>query len=184
MNVSIVKIYYDDKGRLKEINRPPIFATSKKVDRIEAYTDFDSKDYDVSISFKRSDGVMLGAYPMNPIPLYDGKVYHEYSLDELETKVPGPLQLTIRYEKYAFDPLTGDTILISSKPVAMTEIYIYETVEDARDKLSQLLLQMRQMQKDIKDLQNGLIEVGTRIFVSVEKPADMKDGDLWFKILN
>lgn len=183
--MSTVKIWYDEKGRIKEIKRPPIFATSKKVDRIEAYTDFDSKDYDVSISFKRSDGVMLGAYPMNPMPLDDGKVYHSYMLDKLETRVAGPLQLTIRYEKYGVDPITGDSVLISSKPVAMTEIYIYETVDDARDKLSQLLLKMKKIEEEIKELESGLLDMGIRVHPpSREEPDDMKNGDLWFQIID
>lgn len=181
--MSAVRLYFDEAGRIKEVYRPPIFATSKKVDKIEAYTDFDNKDYLVSIAFRRSDGILLGSYPMNPKIDVNGKTYHEYELDYDDTRVPGPLQMTIRYEVMQLDQITGELVAVHSKPLAMTEIYIYESVDDAMDKLSILYKKMNVIQKEIDELKDGIGKASCEIPMSKEKPTNTNSA-YWFEIID
>ena len=201
--MATVKLYYDNRARIKEVVRPPIFATSKKVDKIEAYTDFDSSNYEVSIAFKRADGIVLGAYPMKPILGEDDKVYHSYDLDYDDTRVHGALQLTIRYEKWVVDPITGDMELVSSMPASMTEVYIYESIDDAKDKLSLMVRELNELKSRVKDVEDGSVhqeaiealeeridlleseigEAGTQIIFSTVEPEEKKQNTIWAKII-
>lgn len=172
--MSTIKLYYDNLGRIKDYVRPPIFATSKKVDKIEVYTDFDSQNYEVSIAFKRPDGILLGAYPMKPSIAEDNSIYHFYDLDSEETRIPGALQITVRFESWVLDDVTNEMILETSRPISMTEVYIHETIQDGKDKLSQLVSQLNQIKAEIKELQLGFNEVDCEIIVSDVEPVGRK----------
>lgn len=180
--MSVVKVYFDKYGRIKNVVRPPIFATSKKVDTIEAYADFDTTDKVVSIALKRADGVVLGSFPM-VLESDSDNDYHKYLLDEDDTKIPGALQITIRYEVLQEDPITNDLVLVQSKATSMFEIYIYETVDDAVDKLGLLLKQINELKERVKDLEQGLNLEGVKITFSKDEPEIIDENHYWFKIL-
>lgn len=57
--------------------------------------------------------------------------------------------------------------------------------DDARDKLSQLLLKIEKAGEEIEELESRLSDMGIRLYPpSREEPTDIKDGDLWFKIID
>ena len=51
-----MRVYFDNKGRIREFYPQPIFATSDKVDKLEAYADFDITGFEPSLTIKRADG--------------------------------------------------------------------------------------------------------------------------------
>lgn len=175
-----MRVYFDDKGRIKEAITTPIYATEHKETTIEAYADFDTNGYDVSITLARADGVVLGPYPM--VPALDGDMtYHAYRFTGDDTKVPGALKLTIRYELYQYDPTLDELVPAYTKVMAMITTNVYDSVKNAD---STLVV----MERRIKDLENRLNSIDIsdldEITISYEEPTGKLEGHLWGKILN
>lgn len=66
MMQNVMRVYYDEKGNIKNLKYLRTVATSHNVDLIEIYCDFDISRYQANISFTRADGMTLGPYPLLP----------------------------------------------------------------------------------------------------------------------
>lgn len=175
-----MKVFFDEKGRIKsKTYDADIVATSHLSDKIEAYADFDVATYTVSITLKRADGLSLGPYPMLAISDNDA-IHHEYKLTKEDTLVPGPLQITIRYEIYALDEY-GELELVHSKPTAMITAYIYEAVSSEDNKYVVINSRIDKLEEKIEKLETtgGYKEIE----ISRTEPEDKTKDKLWLKIL-
>lgn len=114
-----MKIYFDKYGLLEQVEDASFQQTSNKIDLIEVYAGFDITKYVTTITFKRPDGMVLGAFKMNRRD--DGsdfiKVYGQI------IDIPGQLQMTIRYEEMI------NNISISTKTMSMITAKVLESVE-------------------------------------------------------
>lgn len=114
-----MKIYFDKYGLLEQVEDASFQQTSNKIDLIEVYAGFDITKYVTTITFKRPDGMILGAFKMNRRD--DGsdfiKVYGQV------IDVPGQLQMTIRYEEMI------NNISVSTKTMSMITAKVLESVE-------------------------------------------------------
>lgn len=114
-----MKIYFDKYGLLEQVEDASFQQTSNKIDLIEIYASFDITKYVTTITFKRPDGMILGAFKMNRRD--DGsdfiKVYGQI------IDIPGQLQMTIRYEEMI------NNISISTKTMSMITAKVLESVE-------------------------------------------------------
>lgn len=114
-----MKIYFDKYGLLEQVEDASFQQTSNKIDLIEVYAGFDITKYVTTITFKRPDGMILGAFKMNRRD--DGsdfiKVYGQI------IDIPGQLQMTIRYEEMI------NNISISTKTMSMITAKVLESVE-------------------------------------------------------
>lgn len=114
-----MKIYFDKYGLLEQVEDASFQQTSNKIDLIEVYAGFDITKYVTTITFKRPDGMILGAFKMNRRD--DGsdfiKVYGQI------IDVPGQLQMTIRYEEMI------NNISVSTKTMSMITAKVLESVE-------------------------------------------------------
>ncbi len=92
-----MKVYFNEKGHIKNVVYDNITATSHISEKIEVYADFDTSAYTVTIDILRADGMRLGRYPMLPVVEND-EVHHEYVFTKDDVAMPGPVQMTTRYE--------------------------------------------------------------------------------------
>lgn len=128
MMQNVMRVYYDEKGNIKNLKYLRTVATSHNVDLIEIYCDFDISRYQANISFTRADGMTLGPYPLLPKTDENGKTYHTYLLESRETEIAGALQCTPRFEIYELDEEIGDYVVTYSKPCGMFTITVYDAV--------------------------------------------------------
>ena len=175
-----MKIYFDTKGHIKaKTYDDTVVATSHLADKIEVYADFNVEPFIVSVTLKRADGITLGPYPM--LPVVDGEaVHHEYKLTKDDTLVPGPLQITIRYEIYAPGE-GGEEELVYSKPTAMISAYVYEAVGGEDNRLVVIDSRLSRLEKRVKEIETtgGFKEIE----ISRTEPEDKTKDKLWLKIL-
>jgi len=156
-----LRVYFDNKGRIREFFPQPIFATSDKVDKIDAYID-EQKPYPVgfepSITFKRSDSVVLGPFPMLPALDEQGRTYHTYTFNKIDIAVAGPLQISIRYNKYQYDDISDEVIIVKSKATAMITTYVYDVISTSTanvDSLAILYHKIKKIQEELGELESG-----------------------------
>jgi hypothetical protein len=174
-----LKVYFDERGHIKNIKYDDIVATSHNVVKVEAYADFDTSKFTVSISIKRADGIILGAYPM--LAKVDGdKTYHEYLLTKEDTEISGAIQFTVRYEMYQ---VNDDDILelAYSKPAGMFSATVYEAVIGDNTSLILLGARLDKLEDAIKNIEvtGGYKEIE----ISRTEPEDKTKDRLWLKIL-
>ena len=125
---NVMRVYYDDKGNIKDLKHLKAIASSHNVDLIEIYCEFDTSFYNANISFTRPDGMTLGPYPLLPKTDENGKTYHTYLLESREIEIAGALQCTPRFEIYELDEEIGDYVVTYSKPCGMFTITVYDAV--------------------------------------------------------
>ena len=144
-------IYFDERGRIKDFKKTSdVIATSKNVDIIDVYADFDASPYDVSITLKRADSVILGPYNMLPKTDVNGITYHSYSLNDTDTAVVGPLQISIRYEIYQFDDVIGEFLPTMVKAMALVSVYVNDAVKGGGDRFALITNKINNLEKMIK----------------------------------
>ncbi len=175
-----MKVYFDNHGRIKDIKYDDIVATSHNDIKIESYADFDTSKFTVSITIKRADGIILGAFPM--LAKIDGlTTYHEYLLTKDDTEISGAIQFTVRYEMYQVNE-DGVLELVYSKPAGMFSATVYEAVIGDNTTLVLLGARLDKLEDAVKNL---VITGGYReIEISRTEPTDKTKDKLWFKILN
>jgi|LSQX01.1.fsa_nt_gb hypothetical protein len=166
---NVMRVYYDDKGNIKDLKHLRAIASSHNVDLIEIYCDFDISRYQANISFTRADGMTLGPYPLLPKTDENGKTYHTYLLESRETEIAGALQCTPRFEIYELDEEIGDYVVTYSKPCGMFTITVYDAVITAENdyqtytqaEIDQMFRALSvRLEKKVEEIENtvGLVE--------------------------
>lgn len=170
-----MRVYFDNKGRIREFYPQPIFATSDKVDKLEAYADFDITGFEPSLTIKRADGVVLGPFPMLPALDEQGRTYHYYVFSKIDVGVAGQIEMTIWYNKYQYDDVLGEIVLVAEKPTAKLATYVYDAVtHPTSDNLAAIYRQIRQLQEQLEDLPPGDTH-----FIGEVPPDDVKRYRVW-----
>lgn len=170
-----MRVYFDNKGRIREFYPQPIFATSDKVDKLEAYADFDITGFEPSLTIKRADGVVLGPFPMLPALDEQGRTYHYYVFSKIDVGVAGQIEMTIWYNKYQYDDVLGEIVLVAEKPTAKLATYVYDAVtRPTPDNLAAIYRQIRQLQEQLEDLPPGDTH-----FIGEVPPDDVKRYRVW-----
>lgn len=109
-------IYFNEKGRLKKSTIDDLYQGSANVDTIYIFADFDKEEtseYEVSLTFKRSDGLIIGPvecvpdFMPNPFNTEENMRCYSFVLGNDVLDVSGPLQITARYHSTYIDPVTG-----------------------------------------------------------------------------
>lgn len=175
-----MRVYFDNKGRIREFYPQPIFATSDKVDKLEAYADFDITGFEPSLTIKRADGVVLGPFPMLPALDEQGRTYHYYVFSKIDVGVAGQIEMTIWYNKYQYDDVLGEIVLVAEKPTAKLATYVYDAVtRPTPDNLAAIYRQIRQLQEQLEDLPPGDTH-----FIGEVPPDDVKRYRVWLDYSN
>lgn len=146
-----MKLFFDENGRLKNFDKgSEVYRGNKNVDVIESYVDFDASSYKPSVTLRRFDGFELGPYVMLPGTDSKGKKYHYYALQDYDTAVSGPMEITVRYDVYRYDEDLEEEVLFSSKAMAMVSVDVKETIigEDD-DRFSLIVNNLIQLKEDI-----------------------------------
>jgi hypothetical protein len=130
-----MKIYFDKYGNFKKHDKAYFQATSFGVDTIDVYADFDTTNYIPNITFRRADGFIIGPLKMNPI---DGGFSRLIDFESI-LAIKGPLEITVRYEKYMFDSALGEDVLLESKVCAIDIAYVFENIPKTKDVLNEIL---------------------------------------------
>ena len=170
-----MRVYFDSKGRIREFYPQPIFATSDKVDKLEAYADFDITGFEPSLTIKRADGVVLGPFPMLPALDEQGRTYHYYVFSKIDVGVAGQIEMTIWYNKYQYDDVLGEIVLVAEKPTAKLATYVYDAVtHPTSDNLAAIYRQIRQLQEQLEDL-----PLGDSHYIGETSPDDVKRYRVW-----
>lgn len=109
-------IYFNEKGRLKKSTIEDLYQSSANVDTIYIFADFDKEEtseYEVSLTFRRSDGLVIGPvecvpdFKPNPLNTEENMRCYSFVLGNDVLDVSGPLQITARYHSTYIDPVTG-----------------------------------------------------------------------------
>lgn len=110
-------IYFNEKGRLKKSTIDDLYQGSANVDIIYIFADFDKEEtseYEVSLTFRRSDNVVIGPvecvpdFQPNPINPDEMMRCYSFVLGNDILDVAGPLQITARYHSTYVDTITGE----------------------------------------------------------------------------
>ena len=173
---NVMRVYYDDKGNIKDLKHLKAIASSHNVDLIEIYCEFDTSFYNANISFTRPDGMTLGPYPLLPKTDENGKTHHTYLLESRETEIVGSLQCTPRFEVYAYDEELEDYVVNYSKPCGLFVIPIYDAVITAENdyqtytqaEIDQMFRALNVKQGTIWHFGNEIEEIGENIESSIK----------------
>lgn len=130
-----MKIYFDQYGNFKKHEKAYFQATSFGVDTVDIYADFDITNYIPNITFRRADGFVIGPLKMNPITGGYSRLIDFESI----LAVKGSLEISIRFEKYIYDSLLQEDIILESKVCAMDVAYVYDNIPQSKDVLNEIL---------------------------------------------
>lgn len=152
--------------KIEEEEDKPIVATEVGVRKLKIYLEEDNPELIVSITFKRADNFVIGAFNIPITQNEMGSYYREYLFNNEDiTAVAGALEVTIRFEKYF------NNELIFSRPVNLV-MAIYQAVATGNDTLSYLVEELEQTKRELKDIQESGVAGGV-IYVrhdnSIEK---------------
>lgn len=121
-------IEFNKQGIITKSNINNIYATSNNADELIIFAEFDSSpigNIEASVMFKRSDGVIIGPLIANEA-IVDGRFCRKVLLGDQVLKVPGPLQMTVRYQE--FDIVDGSLVPIKTRVAGMVTTNIYDAI--------------------------------------------------------
>lgn len=152
--------------KIEEEEDKPIIATEIGVRKLKIYFIEDNPEWVVSITFKRADNFIIGAFNIPITQNEMGGYYREYLFNNEDiTAIAGALEITLRFEKYF------NNELIFSRPVNLV-MAIYQAVATGNDTLSYLVDELEQTKRELEDIKESDV-AGDVIYVrhdnSIEK---------------
>ena len=124
-----MRIFFDNRGNLKSFDREIIAATSSGHE-LFIYAEFDTvvnTDLMVTVTFKRSDGFIIGPLEAKEHIDDSGVLCRVVLLNKSVLAVPGPLELTVRYDYYGFNDL-GERVRVITRALAKVVAHVYDAV--------------------------------------------------------
>lgn len=122
-------VEFNKLGTIIKSNINNIYATSNNYDNILIFAEFDTSatsNIEVSVTFKRSDGVVVGPILAEP-HIHEDRFCRKVTLDKGILCCSGPLQITVRYQE--FDMLDGEIVAVKTRAVGMLTCNVYDAVE-------------------------------------------------------
>ena len=177
-----MRLFFDNRGNLKSFDREIIAATSSG-HKLFIYAEFDNvinTDLIVTVTFRRADGFIIG--PLEAKEHIDDNdiLCRAITLDKQVLAVPGPLELTVRYDYYGFNDF-GERVRVVTRALAKTVAHVYDAVGGLpEDDLGLYFLMDRVNEHDEKI---KYLESKSGFEISEKEPDNKKKNNLWFKIL-
>lgn len=163
--------------KIEEEEDKPIVATEVGVRKLKIYLEEDNPELIVSITFKRADNFVIGAFNIPIIQNEMDGYYREYLFNNEDiTAVAGALEVTIRFEKYF------NNELIFSRPVNLV-MAIYQAVATGNDTLSYLVEELEQTKRELKDIKESGVAGGGIPEAPIDNKLYGRKDEEWSEII-
>lgn len=177
-----MRIFFDNNGNLKSFDREIIAATTCG-HNLFIYAEFDnvvSNDLVVTVTFRRADGFIIGPLPAEDYLDSNDVLCRVINLERPILSVPGPLELTVRYDYYGLNEFE-ERVKVSTRALAKVVAHVYDAVGGIPNEDLGLYFLMDRVNDHEQKIRS--LEDLSSIEISQIEPDNKKKNKLWFKIL-